>query len=141
MPIVDIEHPNIFAPIDTPKNFAVTPGGADLDHGSEAPDFLTGAGAVFRQSNPFTSWLYSEDRASSPVQEPGFNPWDAIKGTKYEENWSSFVEVRNTAAADNMKRKLDREAEDRKLYVTTPARWNDRFTPIIPAESRAREKS
>lgn len=120
MPIVDLTTPGIFDAVDTPKGFAVTPGKDDIDHGSEKPDFLSGAGAVFRQSNPLTSWLYAEDRASSPVQEPGFNPWDAIKGSKYEQNWNSFVEVRNSAAADNMKRKIDRETADHKMVDAMP---------------------
>ena len=31
--------------------------------------------------------------------------WDAIKGTKYERHWRSFVHIRNTQAADVMKRR------------------------------------
>lgn len=120
MPIVDLPNQGLFSAVDTPKGFAVTPGKGDLDHGSEAPDFLTGAAALFRRENPLTSFLNAEDRASSPVPEPDFNPWGAIKGTKYESEWQSFVEVRNTAAADNMKRKIDREAEDRKLVDAMP---------------------
>jgi hypothetical protein len=120
MPIVDLETPGLATPIDTPKGFAVTPGKDEIDHGSEAPDFLTRAGAVFRQSNPLASWLYAEDRASSPVPEPGFTPWDAIKGTKYEPHWDSFVDVRNSAAADNMKAKIDRETADHKMVDAMP---------------------
>ena len=83
MPIVDIEEPGLGSVIDTPRRGAVTPGKDELDHGSDAPGFLRGAAAIFRHENPLTSFLVSEDRGSSPAQEPGFNPWDSIKGSTY----------------------------------------------------------
>lgn len=120
MPIVDIPPPDITAPVDTPKGFAVTPGKQDVDLGSDAPDWRSVYGAAFRQDNLVGAYISGEDRNSPVYQEPGFKGWDHIKGTKYEPRWSSFVNVRNTRAMEDMKAKLDREDEDRKLIQSAP---------------------
>jgi hypothetical protein len=118
MPIVDIQPLGIAAPVDTPKGFAVTPGQDDIDHGSEKPEFGKVMGAAFRQDNTIGALVSREDMSSA--EEPGFNPWESIKGTKYEPHWSSFVETRSSRSADAMKRQLDREDEDRKLLEAAP---------------------
>lgn len=120
MPIVDIAQPDITSAIDTPKGFVMTPGAKDVDHGSDAPQFSSVLGAAFRDGNLIGSYISAEDRNSPIYQEPGFKAWDTIKGTKYEKNWSSFVDVRNTQAADEKKRQLDKEDDDRRTLEAAP---------------------
>lgn len=129
MPIVDIQMPDIAAPINTPKGFVVTPGADDVNFGSDAPTPPASSvwAAAFRQDNTVGAMLSAQDRDSPTYQEPGFNPWDAIKGSKYEPHWKAFAEVRNGRAADARKRQIDQEIEDRRTieaapwYVSLPA--------------------
>lgn len=134
MPIIDIKPRGLDAPLDTPEGFAVTPGKLDIDHGSDAPDmnWANGierpaldevgrtVGAAFRQGNLVGSYFSSPETYVSNDPEPGFNPWDSIKGTKYEPQWSSFVDVRNNARADAVKRQIDMEGEDRRTLQAAP---------------------
>lgn len=127
MPLVDLAPPPIDRLAGRPEDFAVTPGAADLDHGSDAPtswlvpegqpDVL---GAAMRQGNVIGSAISRQDSGVSYEPEPGFNPWDAIKGTKYEPNWQSFVDIRNTAAADARKRQIDGEEQDKRTIASAP---------------------
>lgn len=132
MPIIDLENPGLAAPIDTPKGFAVTPGATDIDHGQdspvERPAWSSTMAAAFRQDNTVGALFSAEDRDSPIYKEPGFSPWEAIKGTKYEPHWSSFTDVRNTRAADERKRQIDLETEDKKTLAAAP--WYQR----IPSE-------
>lgn len=132
MPIIDLENSGLAAPIDTPKGFAVTPGAVDVDHGQdspvERPAWSSTMAAAFRQDNTVGALFSAEDRDSPVYKEPGFNPWDAIKGTKYEPQWSSFTDIRNTRAADDRKRQIDQETEDKKTLAATP--WYQR----VPSE-------
>lgn len=135
MPIVDITPPEIGTPITTPKGFAVTPGAVDVAQGQDAvierPSWSDTFSAAFRSDNTVGSYLASETKSSPRYIEPDFKPWDAIKGTKYESNWDSFVNIRNTAHAEDMKRQIDREEEDRKLLSS--AAWYQ----SIPAQLAA----
>jgi hypothetical protein len=118
-------------PMDTPKGFAVTPGESDVQHGSDAPDVSSWSidrtkpgwaatlGAAFRQDN----WAVNAIRQlSNPVDNApdGTDTWEAIKGSKYEPFWESFVDDRSAAAVAARKAKLDQEIEDRKLLDGLP---------------------
>ncbi len=118
MPIVDISTPGLSAQIDTPKGFAVTPGEGEVNKGSDAPSWSSTFGAAFRQDNTVGSFLSGERYGTE--REDGFNPWDAIKDTKYEPRWGSFVDARNPRAADAVKRQIDMELEDKKLLDSAP---------------------
>lgn len=123
MPIIDLTPTPLNSPIDTPKEFSVTPGSADVDLGSDAPGrpaWSATVAASFRQDNTIASAIASETRDSPTYQEPGFNPWDAIKGTKYEDHYKAFTDVRNTTAADDTKRQIDQELEDKKTLAASP---------------------
>ncbi len=76
--------------------------------------------AAFRQDNTIGAWLASGTSYDPNFREEGFNPWDAIKGTKYQPYWSSFIDVHSTPAADAMKRKIDRELDDRRTLEAAP---------------------
>jgi hypothetical protein len=117
VPIIDLATPTLTDTLDTPKGFVVTPGAEDVNKGSDAPSWGKTFGAAFRQDNTVGSFLSAEN---APLADEGYNPWDDIKGTKYEQNFSSFVDVRNRAAGDIMKRKIDGENEDRKLLDSAP---------------------
>ncbi|HXI76106.1 MAG TPA: hypothetical protein VNH21_03165 [Steroidobacteraceae bacterium] len=124
MPIVDLEAPSPFRISGRPEGFAVTPGEDDLTKGSDAPDTSPGsvAAAAFRQNNMIASAITRKDWGAEREVEPGFNPWDAIKGTKYEPHWNSFVDIRSSSGADARKRQLDMEDEDRRTLAA--ANWS-----------------
>jgi hypothetical protein len=118
-------------PMDTPKGFAVTPGESDVQHGSDAPDasswsidrtkpgWAAAWGPAFRQDN----WAVNAIRQlSNPVDNTsdGTNTWEAIKGSKYEPFWESFIDDRSATAVAARKAKLDQEIEDRKLLDGMP---------------------
>ncbi len=118
MPIVDLTPPDLSAPIGVPQGFAVTPGENDLS--DNAPGFGSVVGAAFRQDNTVGAYLSSNDRDMPSFKEDGFNPWDAIKGTKYEAQADSFWDVRNSRAAGMRKMQIDREEADRKTIDAAP---------------------
>lgn len=130
MPIIDLDPPRLDQPITTPKDFAVTPGAVDLDHGSDAPverpAWSSTFGAAFRQDN--TVGAYFSREPIDTADEAGFNPWDAIKGSKYEEHWPSFADVHNSRAADARKRQIDRELDDQRTLAAAP------WYKSVPAE-------
>jgi hypothetical protein len=118
VPIVDLQVPKLGDVLDTPKGFAVTPGDEEVNRGSDAPSMSSTLGAAFRQDNTVGSFLSSG--SSSLVRDDAFNPWDEIKGTKYEPQFASFADVRNRQAFDVVKAKIDQETEDRKLLDSAP---------------------
>lgn len=118
MPIIDLNAPQLGDVLDTPKGFVVTPGEEEVNKGSDAPSWSSTFGAAFRQDNTVGSFLATGN--PSQVNDDTFNPWDEIKGTKYEPQFSSFVDVRNRQAFDTMKAKLDQETEDRKMLDAAP---------------------
>jgi hypothetical protein len=119
MPIIDLAPRDVGTLLDTPKGFAVTPGKADVDHGSDAPDWGKTFGAAFRQDNTVGAFLSAE--SISGAEDPAFNPWDQIKGTKYEPLFKNFTDIRNAQAMDARKRQIDMELEDRKTLES--ANW------------------
>jgi hypothetical protein len=118
MGIVDIQHPGVTTAIDTPQGFAVTPGKQEIDHGSEAPGVAAVGGAAFRQGHSVVAAASSE--WIPDYVEDGFHMWDSIKDTKYERHWRAFVHIRNTQAADVMKRRIDRREEDQRILDAAP---------------------
>jgi hypothetical protein len=130
MPIVDIANPGMYAPMDTPKGFVVTPGEDDLNHGSEKPDGSV-LGAAFRQDNTVGAMIAREYDTAVETPEDGFNAWDKIKGTKYEHRWESFVDTKNTRAFEGMQRQIDREDADRRVLDSAP--WYASFPAQMAA--------
>lgn len=124
MPFVDLPTPQLGDVLDTPKGFAVTPAEDEVNRGSEAPSWSSTFGAAFRQDNTVGSFLSMGNQ--SQTRDDTFNPWDDIKGTKYEPHFSSFVDVRNRQAADTVKAKIDQENDDRKLLESAP--WYQSLT-------------
>lgn len=118
MPIVDLQAPRLTDVLDTPKGFVVTPGEEEVNKGSDAPSWASSFGAAFRQDNTVGSFLSTGN--TSQVRDDTFNPWDEIKGTKYEPQFSSFADVRNRQAFDTIRAKIDQETEDRKLLDSAP---------------------
>ena len=119
MPFIDEEPAiNLSNRVDVPKGFTVTPGAADLQDNAERPSWNWGA--AFRRNNEVAAWLSSESAWTDDRPEPGFNPWDKIKGTEYESRWENFAGVRNEARLEAVKRDINRENEDRKLLDSQP---------------------
>jgi hypothetical protein len=104
--------------IDTPKGFAVTPGASDLDDGSQKPAWNWGA--AFRRNNELSALAASESAWIDNAPEPGFNPWDKIKGTPDEANWAALSAARNERKFNAIRADIVREEADRKLLAAQP---------------------
>ena len=130
MPVIDLEQGDLSAPFPAQPDAIITPGKVDVDHGSDAPverpAWSQTVSAAFRKDNTVGSFFVDETRNAPDYAEPGFNAWDAIKGTKYEARFKSFYDVRNARHLDLVKQKLDREDEDRKLLDAAP--WYQSMT-------------
>jgi len=94
------------------------PADAMLRHGAWIVDnwLRTGAvmGAAFRQGNGVASALTSSTFGVDNSNDDAHNPWDAIKGTKYEPYWSSFSGSMNARYTDALKMQIDKESADRQ---------------------------
>jgi hypothetical protein len=119
MPFIDRVMPDVGSAFDTPQGFAVTPGQDEVDHGSDTPSFGTALGAAFRHDNTVGAFL-TANRAGGE-DDPTFNPWEGIKGTKYEPEFKRFADVRNAQQLDARKRQLDLETEDQRTLES--AEW------------------
>lgn len=104
--------------VDVPKGFAVTPGAADLEEGSQKPAWNWGA--AFRRNNEVAALAASNSYWTDNAAEPGFNPWDKIKGTADEVNFEALSEARNQRKFDAIKADIAREQADRKLLDSQP---------------------
>ncbi|WP_024337979.1 hypothetical protein [Bradyrhizobium japonicum] len=104
--------------IDVPKGFAVAPGAADLEEGSQKPSWNWGA--AFRRNNEVAALAASNSYWIDNQAEPGFNPWDKIKGTADEVNFEALSEARNQRKFDAIRADIARETEDRKLLDSQP---------------------
>ncbi|MFK4647227.1 hypothetical protein ABIF96_005801 [Bradyrhizobium ottawaense] len=104
--------------IDTPKGFAVTPGAQDLEDGSQKP--MWNWGAAFRRNNEMAALAASDSAWTGNEPEPGFNPWDKIKGTPDEANFKQLSEARNELKFNAIKSDIAREQADRKLLDAQP---------------------
>jgi hypothetical protein len=114
---------NIAQPL-APANFSLVPGAHDVDHGSlspvERPSWSETASAAFQEGNTVASYLISDKRKAPSYVEQDFNPWDSIKGTKYEPNWQQFVNVRNRATDAAIKADIDRKDDNERTLAASP---------------------
>lgn len=121
MPIVDIASPGLNDSLTVPDGFAVTPGEEELNKGSDAADRPSLFGAAMRDGSSIVAALSAQDGAAAGMtEEPGFNPWDAVKGTKYEARFDRFADISSGRAADARKRQIDQELEDDKVIDAAP---------------------
>jgi hypothetical protein len=123
MGIMTLPGTRVDTPIDTPKSFTVTPGFDEVTLGSDAAERSTWSntfGAAFRQGNTVAGALAEDGREDPSYREPGFNPWEKIKGTDLEPHWDRFVDVFNDRQFEKVATKILREREDRKLLHDAP---------------------
>jgi hypothetical protein len=109
---------NLAARHDAPKGFAVTPGASDLEDKGDKPAWNWGA--AFRRNNETAALAASESMWQGNEPEPGFNPWEKVKGTSDEVNFRPLSEARNQKKFDAIKADIARENEDRKLLESQP---------------------
>lgn len=77
--------------------------------------FSEAAGAAFRQENIIGSYFNNlTNGVERGVIEEGYNPWEDIQGTKYEEYFERFADVHNSRFATSLKAQIDQEQEDRR---------------------------
>jgi hypothetical protein len=104
--------------VDAPKGFAVTFGANDLEDNAEKPSWNWGA--AFRRNNEIAALAASNSFWLDNEPEPGFSPWDRIKGTPDEANFRELSEARNSRKFDAIKADIAREQADRKLLDSQP---------------------
>lgn len=73
--------------------------------------------AAFRTENIIGSAISSETNGVNNVVEQGYNPWNDIVGTKYEDHWKSFTRSNNRRYTEALKRQIDREEDDRRTMA------------------------
>lgn len=116
MPVIDLDPAPVGSVIDRPEKGFVTP---LEDEVTDRPSFGSVVGASFRRENILAS-ASAAGNGISTEDDPDFAPFDHIRGTKYEANWDSFVDVRSKAQFDQVTRQIDREREDRKIVNAAP---------------------
>jgi hypothetical protein len=107
--------------IDAPKGFAVTPGAADLEDGSQKPH---GIGAL--RSGATTKWRrwLRRNRWTGNEPEPGFNPWDKIKGTPDEAEFCGALgTARNERKFNAIKSDIARETRTGSFWTRSRGGW------------------
>lgn len=84
-----------------------------------APGILETIGAAFRTENTVGSWLTREINGFGVDNQvdASYSPWDDIKGTPYEDHWSSFANSNNSRYTQFLKTQIDREEEDRRTLA------------------------
>lgn len=73
-------------------------------------------GAAFRQENVVGSLLARQWESNEPVA--GYNAWDDIAGTEYEEYWDRFTASNNPGYTSALKRQIDMELEDQRTLAS-----------------------
>ncbi len=91
----------------------------DAEQHAPAPTLAATIGAAFGADNSIVNAItYARDMFSTDNRaDPGYNPWDDIKGTPYEEHWSSFASSNNRRYTDKLKQRIDREDENRRTVA------------------------
>jgi hypothetical protein len=84
-----------------------------------SPGFGAALGAAFRTENLIGSYIMDEkaQQGTDNLPQLGYNVWDDIKGTKYEDYWSSFLESNNANRTAALKRQIDREEDDKRTLA------------------------
>lgn len=73
--------------------------------------------SAFRTENMLGSAIVSETNGVDNSVEQGYNAWQDIVGTKYEDHWKSFVRSNNRQYSEALKRQIDREEDDRRTMA------------------------
>lgn len=83
---------------------------------AEAPTpFEQSFQASFMRNNEVAGFFKNIANAPADFLDPNYKVFDDVKGTKYENYWTSFVGVRNKPYADYLKTKIDQEENWKKL--------------------------
>lgn len=91
----------------------------DEEQRAPAPTLAATIGAAFGADNTVVNaFTYLRDTIGTPNEvDPSYNPWEDIKGTPYEEHWSSFAGSNNRRFTDLLKERIDREEENRRTVA------------------------
>lgn len=84
-----------------------------------SPGFFDVVSAAFRTENSIGSTVADETLFTANTKQAGYSSWDDIKGTPYEEHWSSFVKSNNARYTQKLKDQIDRENDDRRTLAAS----------------------
>lgn len=80
--------------------------------------FFDVIGAAFEADNSVTSALrFAGDALEAPGPEEGYDVWGDIKGTPYEDYFSSFSDSQSAAQTATIKRRIDEENDNRRTLA------------------------
>jgi hypothetical protein len=126
---------------ETPEARSLEPPGrhADLAPWPGAPRAVHGASARgafsrrpllrgFRQGNSVASLLADRTFTAANDFDPDYDPWQDIRGTRYERHWSSFVDVNNSRRAALVRQQIDQEEDDRRTLAA--GGWSGTFASV-----------
>ena len=114
MPFYDVEDRPVTASIGVAPLEDLTVAPAAQPVNPNGPSVL---GASYRQDNIIGSIMSRKDAGITFDMEDGFNPFDRIKGTKYEQRPELFTDIFNTKALSARQAQIDMEDEDRAVLA------------------------
>jgi hypothetical protein len=110
MPLVDLAPSDVLAPVGATPLGPYRP---PAEPAQPAPGIGETIGAAFRQNNIIAS-IASNNTGLDNSPQDGYNPWEDIKGTKYERYWENFARANNPRYAAALKMQIDMEEQDRR---------------------------
>ena len=87
------------------------------DPSAPSPGVWSTIKSAFRTENMIGSAIVAETNGINNAVEQGYNPWQDIVGTKYEDHWKSFTRSNNRQYSEALKRQIDREEDDRRTMA------------------------
>lgn len=94
---------------------APMPGMVEPDPFKQAPGLAATVGAAMRMENPVSNVVDLLTRPTYP-EEPGYNPLEAVRGTKYErEHLDDVISIRSSQEMAAFQARVDREEADKRM--------------------------
>jgi len=85
--------------------------------------------AAFRGENPIGSAVANFGVAGEDALDPNYNPWDEIKGTKYEPAFRQFADAKTPAHTMRIKERLDQIEQDKRDLASSS--WGQYLPAMI----------
>lgn len=129
MPLVDDK--TVLPALTLPIGAVPLPEDIQSEKSGPSPGILETIGAAFRSENTVGSWVRREYNGWGITNEadPNYSAWNEIKGTPYEDHWSSFVKSNNPRYTQFLKTQIDKEEDDRRTLAA--AGWGGTVAGMV----------
>lgn len=94
-------------PLGIPQGLDISP---DTPDATVAEVFAAG----FRKDNPVVSVAQATGQVDNSI-DPNFNPWDALQGTGFEDQWANFAGTTNAQQFGRTMERVQQENEDNHI--------------------------